>query len=236
MWFIHSYPSGAIRKKVGYLLGKGLSPLSCVKKSDFSVSLRQWFSSSAGRADNSTYTSGKARLKEVASVCAQGNMKRKQQILMIFKCVVRKISCHLASPRWISKTSFYYHKQYVEEELGGVQWRSCFGLDMGGLPADSVAPVVSPSVQSPGWHRWSLCLLSCKGSTAPAGGLLPGIPASQGSTAAFRLSYLHWMYSLTIPAVILLLLGVYLSDPDLRYSFSCHACPVVFFELAWAWK
>lgn len=42
------------------------------------------------------------------------------------------------------------------------------------------------------------------------------------------------MYSLAIPAVILLHFGVYLSDSGLRYSFFRRACPVVFFELAWA--
>lgn len=39
MPFIHSYPSRAIRKKVGYLTGKGLSPWPRAGMSDFSAEL-----------------------------------------------------------------------------------------------------------------------------------------------------------------------------------------------------
>lgn len=37
--FIHLYPPGAIRKKVGYLTGKGLPPRSCAGMSDFGAEL-----------------------------------------------------------------------------------------------------------------------------------------------------------------------------------------------------
>lgn len=37
--FIHSYPPIAIRKKVGYLTGKGLSLWSCAGMSDFGAEL-----------------------------------------------------------------------------------------------------------------------------------------------------------------------------------------------------
>lgn len=90
---------------------------------------------------------------------------------------------------------------------------------------------MSPSVQSPGWHHWSLCLVLCKGSTAPVCGLLPGTPATTACS-----------FQTELPV-----LSIFLNNPSchlasswcvfiygLRYSFSHCTCRVVFFELAWA--
>lgn len=90
---------------------------------------------------------------------------------------------------------------------------------------------MSPSVQSAGWYHWSLCLLLCKAATAPVCGLLPGSPATQGTTYSFQTE---------LPALNVFLnnpsrqLAAFWCVPGLRYSFFCCVHSVLFFELAWA--
>lgn len=153
MLFIHSYPSGAIRKKVGCYWAKDYLHSPVWKRA---ISVWAWGSDFLLVLEELTILltpQAEQGWKKEPVYVHKGTWKENNRYWCYSTVLWEKYPVTSQALVKSPKPLFITINNMWKKNSGGVQWRSCFGLDMGGLRDIAVGLFRMPCWQVQSHHR-----------------------------------------------------------------------------------